>query len=61
MYSYSKYQVVGNKAKRDDLSQHFLHTDTHTCVCLSGGKCSIFFELCFLVTQVLRFALLPSY
>ena len=41
------------------------HTDTHTYVCVSGGKKCQFFEkfgvLCFLEIPVLRFALLPYY
>ena len=46
-------------------NEHFLPPDMHTYVCVSGGKkCSIFGKfgmLCFLVTSVLRFALLPYY
>ena len=46
-------------------NNHFLPLDTHTCVCVSGGKkCSFFGQingLCFLVKPVLRFALLPCY
>ena len=46
-------------------NEHFLTPDTHTYVCASGGKkCSFFGKfgvLCFLVTSVLRFALLPYY
>ena len=41
--------------------EHFSLPDTHTCVCVSGGKkCSFFGKfgvLCFLVTPVLRFAI----
>ena len=44
-------------------AEHFLPPDTHTYVCVSGGKkCSLvgkFGVLCFLETPVLRFALLP--
>ena len=40
---------------------HFLHSDMHTCVCVSGDKkCSSFGKfgvICFLVTPALRFAL----
>ena len=43
----------------------FLTPWSHTYVCLSGGKKCLFFGkfgvLCFLVTSVLRFALLPYY
>ena len=42
-------------------NEHFWLPDTHTYVCVSGGKkCSFFGKygvLCFLVTHVLRFAL----
>ena len=42
-----------------------LPSDTHTYVCISGGKKCLFFGkfgvLCFLETPVLRFALLPYY
>ena len=45
--------------------KYFLPPDTHTYVCVSGGKkCSFFGKfgvLCFLETPVLRFALLPDY
>ena len=44
-------------------NEHFLPPDTHTCVCVSGGKKCSFFEkfdvLCFFATAVLRLALLP--
>ena len=46
-------------------NKHFLSLDTHTYVCVSGGKkCSFFGKfgmLCFLKTPVLRFALSPYY
>ena len=46
-------------------NEHFLPPDTHTYVCVSGGKKHSFFRkfgmLCILVTSVLRFALLPYY
>ena len=46
-------------------NEHFLSLDTHTHLCVSEGKkCSFFGEfgvLCFLVTPVLRFTLLPYY
>ena len=46
-------------------NEHFFTPDTHTYVCLSGGKkCSFFGNfggLCFLEILVLRFALLPYY
>ena len=44
-------------------NEHFLSPDTQTYVFVSGGKkCSFFGKfcvLCFLVTSILRFALLP--
>ena len=44
-------------------NKHFLPPDTHTHVCVSGGKkCSFFGNfgmLCFLETPILRFTLLP--
>ena len=44
-------------------NEHFLPHDTHTYVCVSGDKkCAFsgkFGVLCFLVTSVLRFAVLP--
>ena len=46
-------------------NEHFLPPDTHTYVCvLVGKKCSLFGKfgvLCFLVTSVLRFGLLPYF
>ena len=46
-------------------NEHFLPPDTHTYVCVSGGKkCSFFGKfgvLCFLETPVLRFVLLSYY
>ena len=46
-------------------NERFLPPDTHTYVCVSGGKKCLFFEkfgvFCFLETPVLRFALLPYY
>ena len=46
-------------------NEHFLLPDTHTHVCISGGKKWLFFGkfyvLFFLETPVLRFALLPYY
>ena len=46
-------------------NKHFLPPDTHTYVCVSGGKKCLFFGnfgvLCYLETRVLRFALLPYY
>ena len=75
-----KLQVVDNKTKRANLktgvsgkqstskfpkNKHFLPPDTHTYVCISGGKKYLFFGnfdvLCFPETPVLRFALLPYY
>ena len=45
--------------------EHFLLPDTYTYVCVSEGKKCLFFGkfgvLCFLVTSVLKFALLPYY
>ena len=46
-------------------NKHFLPPDTHTYVCVSGGKKCLFFRnfdmLCFFETPVLRFAILPYY
>ena len=46
-------------------NKHFLPPDTHTCVCVSGGKKCLFFGnfdvLCFLETPVSRFALFKLY
>ena len=46
-------------------NEHFLHPDTITYVCVSGGKKFLVFGKfgvpCFLETTVLRFALLPYY
>ena len=80
MESIQQAQFDGNKANRAILktgvsrkqstqnfskNEHFLPTDTHTYVCVSGGKkCSLFEKfcvLCFLETPVLRFVLLPCY
>ena len=63
-------KIVGNKAKKriskrvfPKRNGHFWPTDTHMYGYVSGGKkCSlfgIFGVLCFLVTPVLRLALLP--
>ena len=58
-------EVTKKKTKRAKFheKQTFLTPDTHTHVCVSGSKKCSFFEkfgmLCFLVTSVLRFALLP--
>ena len=45
-------------------NENFLPPDTHTYVCVSGGKKYSFFGkfgvLCFLVSSVLRIALLPN-
>ena len=67
-------KIVGNKAtgvaRKQNTSnfpknKYFLPPDMHTHVCVSGGKkCSFFGKFgvfCFLVTPVLRFALLPYY
>ena len=46
-------------------NEHFLPPDTHTYVCVSGGKKYSFFvkfgALCSFGTPVLRFVLLPYY
>ena len=53
------------QAKFSKKPEHFLPPDTHTYVCVSGGKKCSFFEkfgvLCFLETPLLRLALLPYY
>ena len=57
----SRKQSTSNFPK----NEHFLLPDTHTYVCVSGGKKCLFFGkfdvLCFLETPVLRFVLLPYY
>ena len=66
----SKLVFQGNKARqifrKKNISYPLIRTrDTHTYVCVSGGKkCSFFrkFDLLyFLETLILRFALLPYY
>ena len=58
---------VFQKTKHAEFSknEHFLPHDTHTYVCVSGGKNYSFFGkfgvLCFLETPDLRFALLLYY
>ena len=46
-------------------NEYFLSLDTYTYVCVLGGKkCSFFVKfnvLCFLVSSVLKLALLPNY
>ena len=58
---FKKKQTTPNFPK----NEHFLPLDTHTYVCVSGGKkCSFFRKfglLCFLETPVFRFAILPHY
>ena len=80
MFSGVRENIVGNNAngpiskrvfqekKARQISrknEHFLPRDTHTYMCVSGGKKGSFFEkfdmLCFLKTSVLRFDLLPYY
>ena len=57
----SRKQITPNFSK----NKHFLTPDTHTQVCVSGGKkCSVFGKfglLWFLETPVFRFAFLPYY
>ena len=57
----SRKQSMSNFPK----NEHFVPLDTHTYVCVSGGKkCSFFGKFvvfCFLETPVLRFAILPYY
>ena len=52
------------KAKHTS-EKHFLPLNTHTCLCVSGGKKCLFFGnfgvLCFLEILVLRLALLPYF
>ena len=61
-------QNVGNKETKQakfSVKQTFLTPHTHTYVCVSGGKkCLLYGKfglLCFLVTSIFRFALLPYY
>ena len=57
----SRKQSMSNFPK----NKHFLPPDTHTYVCVSGGKKGLFFRkfkvLCSLETPVFRFTLLPYY
>ena len=59
--SVTRKQSMPNFPKKE----HVLPPDTHTSVCVSGGKNYSFFGkfavLCFLVTPVLRFAFLLYY
>ena len=61
----SKRVLQKNKHAKFSEKKHFLTPDTHTDVCVSGGKKYWFFGkfgmLYFLVTPILRFALLPYY
>ena len=62
----SKTEVTRKQSTVNFLKKvHFLSPDTHAYVCVSGGqKCSLFGKFgvfCFLVTSVLRSALLPYY
>ena len=61
----SKLNYKTKHAKFSKKKRTFLHTDTHTYVCVSGGKkCSFFGKfgvICFLVTSVLRLTLLTYY
>ena len=62
----SKWVFQENKARQlFRKNKNFLPSDTHTYVCISGGKkCKFsrkFGMLCFLETPKLRFALLPYY
>ena len=67
LFLYSISSVIGQKGESPNFlkNEDFLPPDTHTYVCVSGGKkCSFFREfgvLCFLETPVLRFALLSYY
>ena len=61
-----KGEVTGKQsAPNFPRNKHFLPPDTQTYVCLSVGKICLFFgkfgALCFLVTCILRFTLLPYY
>ena len=59
------YKKTKHEHAKFSVKQTFLTTDTHTYVCVSEGKKHPLFGkfgvLCFLVTPVLRFALLPYY
>ena len=59
---FNKSSVIRQKGESHE---HFLPSDTHTYVCVSGSKkCSLFGKFvmfCFLVAPVLRVALLPYY
>ena len=59
----SKRVLQENKAPNFPKNEHFLPSDTHTEVCVSGGKkCLLFGKfgvVYFLVTTVFRFTFLP--
>ena len=59
------YKKTKHEHAKFSVKQTFLTTDTHTYVCVSEGKKHPLFGkfgvLCFLVTPVLRFVLLPYY
>ena len=64
-----KSQKGGKQEKQNTLNflknKHFLTRDIHTYMLVSDGKKCTFFgifdALCFLVTSLLRFPLLPHY
>ena len=60
---YKKTKHAKFSEKQTFLTPWYAHVDTHTFVCVSGGKKCLFFRkfsgLCFVVTPVLRFPLLP--
>ena len=62
-FLYPWYAHAHVRIRGQEKSQHFLPPDTYMYVCASGGKKCWFFGkfgvLCFLVTPVLRFSLLP--
>ena len=57
----SKRVLQENKTSNFPKNEHFLPPDTHSYVCVSGGKKCLFLGkfdvLCFLETPVLRFTL----
>ena len=62
----SQMEVIRKQNKPNvSKNEHFLPPDTHTYLCvLEDKKCLLFKKfgvLCFLVTSVLRFSLLPYY
>ena len=58
------YRITKHVIFRKTKNKDFLPPNTHTLVCVTGDKCSSFTQfgvLCFLLTPILKFVLLPYY